>query len=134
MYGANARRMMTSAKKISNRERQRLAQTAILRYEHQRLILLGILGASGGEVLVRDSDLATVNKYGDDVDYAIVEGKKPGESIVRLVVGKICTPVMDEAAEVTAEQYAALSAKHFPEHEPGADEGIPGADDAQVSA
>jgi hypothetical protein len=88
MYHAIGRRMTTSAKKISNRERQRLAQLAVLQYEHQRLIMLGILGSLGGEVIVTEAALAQINKYGEDVDYAVVDGEKPGESIVRLVIGK----------------------------------------------
>lgn len=88
MYGANALRMTRSVKRVSNRARQRLAVQAIADARHIRLLLFGILGQAGGEITVTAKTLLTLGPKVDEMDFTIVEGKNPGESIVRLVVGR----------------------------------------------
>ncbi len=56
-----------------------------LLYTRMRLILLGVLGQLGGEVTVTTGTIDQIGERIDDFDYAILEGKAPNESIVKLI-------------------------------------------------
>jgi hypothetical protein len=88
MYGANTARMIRSVKGPSNRQRMKMANFAIEHAQKVRLILLAVLAQSGGEVTVTNGTIQQVGSNLATLDYAIIDGKNPNESIVRLVEGQ----------------------------------------------
>lgn len=88
-----------NAKAVSNRELRRQAIASIDLGGRATMILLAVLAQQGGEVTVTDQTIAHVGRRLDDMDYVIVDGVKPGESIVRVVEGKNDTPSKLETAQ-----------------------------------
>lgn len=61
--------MVTSYPKVSNRERQRLAQRSIRQAAEMKVILLGVLAQKGGEVIVTKG---TFEQLRGDMDFEVV--------------------------------------------------------------
>lgn len=76
--------MPTRVKLVSNRERQRLAQTAIIEMERVKAILLAVLSKCGGEVTVPQTILDQIGFKLDRLDYEIVVGEDQSSFIVKL--------------------------------------------------
>ena len=55
-------RHTSSFPKVSNRERQRLAQHALRQTMDMRMILLAVLAQQGGEVVVKEDTIARVSE------------------------------------------------------------------------
>lgn len=76
-------RMTTSYPKISNRERQRLAQQSVVKRVEMQTILCAVLAQKGGEVTVTEGTIAQIRP---GMDYEVViSPTNPKERIVRLV-------------------------------------------------
>lgn len=76
-------RMTTRFPKVSNRERQRLAQAALRKTVEMRILLLAVLAQKGGEVIVTEG---TIHQVTGEMDFeVIVNPANEKERIVRIV-------------------------------------------------
>lgn len=86
MYGANIR---TNAKRISNRERMRRAQSALVAGSRAQMILLSILAQKGGEVVVTAGTINQVGSKLNELGYEVVPNASGSEFTVRMLEGSV---------------------------------------------
>ena len=79
-------RTSTRADRPSNRQLRRDANKALALGAHTFAVLLGVLAQSGGEVTVTEGTMRQVDPR--TMAFEIVDGKAPGEKIVRLIGGE----------------------------------------------
>lgn len=90
-YNQTGLRHITAYPKVSNRERQRLAQAAIKRQADTEHLLYLLLAQAGGEVTVSKGTLATIAEataYSVSTEPVVNADKQPtGELLVKLHLG-----------------------------------------------
>jgi hypothetical protein len=72
-------------RRVSNRERQRLAQRAIMQMTDMKILLLAVLAQKGGEVLITKGTIAQLT---EDMNYEVVPCPDDEQTkIIRIVKG-----------------------------------------------